>query len=216
MPAGRLIVPGWMPAENASGDRIAGARLYFYANGAPGTLKAVYTTSTLAAELANPVIADDAGGFPAIWADTADTFTVAVTDGSGAPLAAYDGVSPSIDAALASVALAESAKDSAAASASAASTSATSAAASASTASTASAAAVAAAATAEQIAGFDPALYQLRSEKAQANGYAPLNGSNKVPDTHLTTAPVSTPQQAALDALETEQKAFAVAMAIAL
>jgi len=215
MAAGRLIVPGWMPAENASGDRIAGARLYFYENGTT-TLAEVFTTSSLATALANPVIADDAGGFAAIWADTAETFTVAVTDGSGAPLAAYDGVSPSIDATLASAALAESAKDSAQASATSASASATAAAASASTASTASTAAVAAAATATEIAGFDPALYQLRSEEGVANGYAPLNASAKVPDTHLTAAPVSTPQQAALDALETEQKAFAVAMAIAL
>lgn len=213
MAAGRLIVPGWMPAENASGDRIAGARLYIYENGTT-TLAEVFTTSSLGTALANPVVADDAGGFPAIWADTTDTFTVAVTDGSGAPLAAYDGVSPSIDATLASVALAESAKDSAVLAASSATASASTATTAAGTATSAASTAVAAAATAEEIAGFDPTLYQLRSEEGVADGYAPLNASAKVPDAHLTTAPVSTPQQAALDALETELKALAVAMAV--
>lgn len=112
MAAGRLFVPNYFPAEDANGDRIDGAKLYFYDyDGAPTTeLKAVYTSSALTTMLSNPVVADSVGVFPAIWADTAERFTVAVTDAAGAPIITYDNVSPSIDATLASVALAESAQ----------------------------------------------------------------------------------------------------------
>lgn len=115
MAAGRLFVPNYFPAEDANGDRIAGAKLYFYDYDAGPTtdLKAVYTSSALTTMLSNPVVADSVGVFPAIWADTTEAFTVAVTDADGAPLDTYDNVSPSIDATLASVALAESAADAA-------------------------------------------------------------------------------------------------------
>lgn len=219
MAAGRLIIPQYMPAENADGSRIARAKLWFYdysGGQATTTLKSVYSSNTLTTELANPVVADDSGVFPAIWADTTESFTVVVTDADGAPLKTYDGVSPSIDATLASATLAESAKDSAEASATAAAASASTASTAATTATTASTAAVAAAASAEAIAGFDPTDYQAVSEKGANSGYAPLNSSGKVPDTHLTTAPVSTPQQTALDNLETELKAYAVSMITAM
>lgn len=109
MAAGRIIIPQYMPAEDANGTRIAGARLYFYDydGEATTTPKLVYTTSDLDVEHANPVVADSSGIFPAIWADTDEEFTVVVTDGSGAPLRTYDGVSGSIDATLASVALSQ-------------------------------------------------------------------------------------------------------------
>lgn len=216
MAAGRLIIPGFMPAEDGNGTRLGGAKLYFYENETT-TLATVFTSSALTTAHTNPVVADANGVFPAIWADTTEEFTVASTDSDGAPvLPPYDNVSASVDATLASADLAEAAKISAEASADAAAESATDLATAVAAAEAAQAAAEAAAATAEQIAGFDPALYQLRSEEGQANGYAPLNGSGKIPDTHLTTAPVSTAQQAAIDASATASAGLAAAFAIAL
>lgn len=115
MAAGRLIIPQYMPAEDANGDRIAGARLYFYDFDTEATtdLKPIYTTSALSVQHANPVVADASGIFAAIWADTTEEFTVVVADADGAPIVTYDGVSPSIDATLASVALADAAAEAA-------------------------------------------------------------------------------------------------------
>lgn len=107
MTAGRLIFPGLMPCINADGDRMPGARAYFYAN-LSTTPATTYADSGLSVPNANPVIADGVGTWPAMWADTATLFTVALTDADGVPLpnAAWDGVSAAIDATLASVALA--------------------------------------------------------------------------------------------------------------
>ena len=107
MAAGRLIFPGMMPAEDANGDRIAGAKAYFYVDGST-TLADVYDDSDLVTPLANPVVADGVGTWPEMWADTATLFTVALTDGDGVPLpfGAWSGLSAAIDATLASVALA--------------------------------------------------------------------------------------------------------------
>lgn len=114
MAAGLLLTPLYMPAEDINGDRIAGARMYIYEDGTTD-YATVYASSGLSAALANPVIADDVGVFPLIWADTADAFTVAMTDGDGAPLpnGTWSGVSPAIDATLASVALAQAAQEAA-------------------------------------------------------------------------------------------------------
>lgn len=219
MAAGRLIIPGFQPATDANGDRIAGAKLYFYANGTV-TLATVYTTAALTTELVNPVVADAAGNFPPMWADTASTFTVAGTDAASVPMFAYDGVSPSIDATLASVALAEAAKEGAVDAANRADAADTASSQNAAAALASATAAAASAATAVEIGGFDPSLYQLKSEKGQANGYVALDGDGLVPDAHLTGAPVSTDQQAALDLklniTDGATKSFAIAAAIAL
>lgn len=108
MAAGRLIFPGLMPVEDANGDRVPGARAYLYVDGAPGTFQDTFTTSALDVAHPNPVEADDVGTWPAIWADTTDTYTVAITDEDGVPLpnATWSGLGPAIDATLASVALA--------------------------------------------------------------------------------------------------------------
>lgn len=107
MAAGRLIFPGLMPAVDADGDRIPGAKAYFYAD-LTSTLAPTYTDASLTVQTANPVVADAVGTWPAMWADTASLFTVALTDADGVPIpgAAWSGVSAAIDATLASLSLA--------------------------------------------------------------------------------------------------------------
>lgn len=111
MAAGRLIFPGLMPVTDGNGDRIAGAKAHFYADGTV-TLADTFTTSTLLVKNTNPVVADSLGVWPQMWADTASLFTVALTDSDGLPLpnGTWSGVSSAIDAALASATLAESAQ----------------------------------------------------------------------------------------------------------
>jgi hypothetical protein len=108
MAAGQLYVANYMPAIDPNGDPISGARFYFYENGTT-TAKATYTSSALTTQHSHPVESDTAGIFPAIWADDAEEFTVAVTDGDGAPLDAYDDLTASTSITSASVALAQSA-----------------------------------------------------------------------------------------------------------
>lgn len=111
MAAGRLIFPGLMPIIDASGDRVAGAKAYFYAN-LTETLALVYTDATLTVPLSNPVVADGVGVWPAMWADTSILFSVAITDATGAPIPSgtWDSVSAAIDATLASADLADIAR----------------------------------------------------------------------------------------------------------
>ncbi|MDM8352904.1 hypothetical protein [Brevundimonas diminuta] len=85
MAAGRIIIPNYMPALDLNGNPVSGARLTFYQNETTD-LASVYADASLTTPLANPVIADQAGVFPAIFADTASYYTVAISDGSGAPI----------------------------------------------------------------------------------------------------------------------------------
>ena len=224
MAAGRIIIPRTAPLVDSNNNPVPGGLLYFYENGTTD-IAPVYTSSAMTTQLSNPVVADAVGVFPAIWADTADEFTVAATKADGTPLPGftYDAISASVDATLASVDLAEAAKISAQASATAAAASEVDAEAAQVAAEAAQAAAEAAAANAEEISGFTPGAYQLTAQKGVANGYAPLNGSGKVPDTHLTDAPISTAQQAALNAKQStaqaatdlaDAKAFAIVAAL--
>ncbi len=208
MAAGRLIIPRAAPLVDANGNAVSGGLMYFYLD-MTETLAPVYTSSALTTQLSNPVVADASGVFPAIWADTDSEFTVVATKADGTPLPGftYDAISASVDATLASVDLAEAAKISAQASATAAAASEVDAEAAQVAAEAAQAAAEAAAANAEEISGFTPGVYQLTTQKGVANGYAPLNGSGKVPDTHLTDAPISTAQQAALNAKQSTAQA---------
>lgn len=111
MAAGRLIFPGLMPCVDANGDRVAGARAYFYANGTT-TAANTYTDAALTIPATNPVIADGVGVWPAMWADTATVFTVSITDASGVPLpgGTWSGVSSATDATLVSSNLAAAAQ----------------------------------------------------------------------------------------------------------
>lgn len=199
MAAGRIFIPQYMPATDDAGDPLPGAKMYAYLD-LTDELQDTYTSSALTTANTNPILADDTGRFPAIWADSASAFTVIVTNSAGTPVSpTYSGISASIDGTLASVALAEAAQTAAEAAQAAAEASAADLAAAVVSAEAASAAAVAAAATAVEIAGFDPALYQLRSEKNAANGYAGLTAGTLINDSQLTGAPISTDQQAALD-----------------
>lgn len=114
MTAGRLIFPGRMPVEDANGDRIPGARAYFYQNNT-NQLATTYTEGGLSVQATNPVVADGVGVWPAMWADVTTLFTVAITDAAGVPLAGppWTGISAAIDATLASVDLAAASADAA-------------------------------------------------------------------------------------------------------
>ncbi|CAN7309695.1 hypothetical protein LJR164_001639 [Phenylobacterium sp. LjRoot164] len=114
MAAGRIVIPGLMPAEDHNGNRIPGALLYFYENGTTA-LKSVFTTAALDVQLPNPVVANDVGVFPAIWADNVEVYSIAATEADNTPIPGvnYDGVTSSKDATLASADLAEAAKISA-------------------------------------------------------------------------------------------------------
>ncbi len=235
MAARQIIVPGAMPSRDGNG-RALPSKLYFYAPAAAfSTPKTVYKNEALTTPHPFPITSDSAGRFPQIWAEEAEYFDVgwARLD-TGAPLPGFTNIRPLSDAVLASVTIAQQSADAAAADAAAAETSRMSAMGFASAASgsadaandaadaaeAAQAAAELAAANAEAIAAGDLSQYQLRSEEGVANGYAPLNGANQVPATHLTAAPVSTAQQAAIDSavagVGTGFVALAVAFAIAL
>jgi len=110
MAAGRLIVPGYMPAEDHNGDRYVAPLLYWYENETV-TLKAVYTTAALDVAHPNPVPANDAGVWPAMWAENDELYSVAGTEADGTPIPglSYDDVSSSKEATLASGDLAEAA-----------------------------------------------------------------------------------------------------------
>ena len=84
MAAGRMILPGWMPALDSNGVPIPNAQLYFYLNGTT-TLATVYADNDLTTPLPNPVAANSSGQFPAIWADDANLFSVTVDAPYGPP-----------------------------------------------------------------------------------------------------------------------------------
>lgn len=85
MAAGRIIIPNVMPALDINGNPVAGAKLTFYVNETT-TLLPVYTTAALDVAHPNPVSADAAGAFPSIFADTAVSYSVAITDADNAPI----------------------------------------------------------------------------------------------------------------------------------
>lgn len=72
-----------------TGALIPGARAYFYEAGT-STLLSVYTEYTLTTAHANPVIADSAGRFPAIYYDPNDDYKVKVTDASDVEIYSQD------------------------------------------------------------------------------------------------------------------------------
>ena len=69
--AGQLY--GFNQVFDANGNPIPGALLFTYVPGTT-TPKATYTSSTLATPLPNPVVADSAGRFPQIFADTSEVY----------------------------------------------------------------------------------------------------------------------------------------------
>lgn len=84
MAAGRIIIPGWMPAVDADGTPIPNAKMFFYLNNTT-TLATVYADTALSIPLSNPVLASSAGQWPAVWADDANLFSVSVDAPYGPP-----------------------------------------------------------------------------------------------------------------------------------
>lgn len=84
MAAGRLIVPGWSPAVDADGVPIPNAKMFFYLNKTT-TLATVYSDMALTVPLSNPVLANAAGQWPAMWADDANLFSVSIDAPYGPP-----------------------------------------------------------------------------------------------------------------------------------
>lgn len=124
MAAGRLVIPGFFPAEDTNGDPVSGAKMYVYQNETT-TLSTVYAEEALTTPLTNPVVANSAGGWPAIWADggadPGDTqYSVTIVGPTGrvfrAPNSFVD-VTPSVDADTAAALLAEAAAEAAVAAA---------------------------------------------------------------------------------------------------
>lgn len=96
MPAGRLVLPEWMPALDNDGVPIASAQIFFYVNRTT-TLATVYADQALSVPMANPVLANNAGQFPPIWQDTDFLFSASVEASFGPPgrPVTYDDLQPS-------------------------------------------------------------------------------------------------------------------------
>lgn len=150
--AAKLWYLPWRPALDANGLTISGATLTFYATGTT-TLQNVYADSGLVTPLTNPVTANAAGVWPAIYLNDALTYRCVLKDADGVTLNDQDpylaDVADTVTSSLTAVANAAAASASAAStSATNAATSATNAAASATAASTSATAAAGSASTA--------------------------------------------------------------------
>lgn len=99
MAAGRLVVPGWTPAVDADGTPIPNAQMFFYLNRTT-TLATVYADEALTTPLANPILANSAGQWAAVWADDANLFSVAIDAPYGPPGVpfTFDDLGPSTSA----------------------------------------------------------------------------------------------------------------------
>lgn len=112
MAARQIIVPGAMPARDANGRSLP-SKLRFYQQDT-STPATVYTDATLATALAWPIISDDAGRWPQIWADEGSYFDVGWSDlATDSAIATYSDIRPLDDGILASTTLAEAAADAA-------------------------------------------------------------------------------------------------------
>lgn len=96
MAAGRIVIPGWMPALTENGIPIPNVRAFFFLNGTT-TLSTVYADEGLTTPLTNPVAANSAGQFPSIWADSSAVFSVSMDAPYGPPGQpfTFDGIVPS-------------------------------------------------------------------------------------------------------------------------
>lgn len=105
MAAGRIVLPGWMPALDSNGAPIPNAQIYIYLNGTT-TLATVYSDDTLTTPISNPVEANSSGQFPEIWADDANLFSISVDAPFGPPGIpfTFDSVGPATVSAVIEVA----------------------------------------------------------------------------------------------------------------
>jgi hypothetical protein len=93
MASGRLIFEGFQPAASSTGARLSGAKAYVYSAGTT-TPVSVFSDSTLATPLSNPVVADSAGQFPGIFVDSAALYDVKVTTSADAQIGYLEDVRP--------------------------------------------------------------------------------------------------------------------------
>lgn len=94
MTAARFYLP-WRPAIDPNGLTVPGAQLFFYTSGTT-TPQAIYSDAALTIELDNPLSADAAGHWPAIYIDNDVTYRVVLKDADGAELDDEDPYLPSI------------------------------------------------------------------------------------------------------------------------
>ena len=83
--AAELFLLPFRPALDANAIIVPGAKLYFYATGTT-MLQAVYADEALTTPLSNPVEADAAGAWPAIYLDQSKIYRVVLKDEDGATL----------------------------------------------------------------------------------------------------------------------------------
>lgn len=88
MAAVTFLLP-FRPAINPNGLVVPGAQIYFYGTGTT-TLQTVYADSGLVTPLSNPVMANAAGAWPAIYMDGTKTYRVVLKDSLGAVLGDTD------------------------------------------------------------------------------------------------------------------------------
>jgi hypothetical protein len=88
--ARQIIVPGAMPSRDRNGRALPG-KLRFYSPDTT-TPATVYTSSALSVAHSFPILSDSAGRWPAIWANSTDSFDVAWSDQTfDALIASYSG-----------------------------------------------------------------------------------------------------------------------------
>lgn len=98
MATGTLLPAPVLRAVDASGLPLAGALLQFYLT-TTTTPTPVYTTKALTTPLANPVVADGGGLFPAIYLDPTVTYRAQLKTSGGSLIADIDPVNASFSAA---------------------------------------------------------------------------------------------------------------------
>ena len=105
--AAQLFYLPYRPAINANGLTISGATLTFYGTGTT-TFQTVFAESGLVTPLANPLSANSAGVWPAIYMDGTKTYRVVMKDAGGAVLGDTDpylvSITDSLTTALSTVA----------------------------------------------------------------------------------------------------------------
>lgn len=123
MVARQIIVAGAMPSRDANG-RALPAKLRFYLPDTT-TYAVVYADSDLTTSLSQPIVSDDAGRWPQVWAEEGTYFDVAWSDlATDSNIVTYADVRPLDDALAAGAVLADAAADAAAVSAASAAASA--------------------------------------------------------------------------------------------
>lgn len=113
MAAGIIVLPQYMPARDRNGRLVSGALMGVYLNRTT-TKTSVYSDSSLSTPLANPVVADSSGRFPIMWTEAGTIeepvlITLAVSGPGGLSIgnpAVFHDWQASLDADVATIALA--------------------------------------------------------------------------------------------------------------